>query len=478
MANASAVQAQRVRAAIYLRISRDDEKRGLGVERQEIKCRAEAERQGWDVAIVFSENDTKASGRKPRPKYEAMLAMVRRGELDAIVGYAQDRVTRKQREAEDIIDLHDSLGLRVATSSGGEVRLDDPDGRANFRASTTNGMREIDWTKKRVGDETTGRAMKGQAHGPAPFGWRRVIVKANRAGKVLETKDELDLDEAGALQMVARRLLAGASLRSLTAELEAGPVRPRRAQHWTSTTLRCYLLREANAGRRVYRGQVLTDVQAQWPAIFDAVTFGRLKALLTDPERKGRDMGKAPRWLLSCIASCGTEGCNGTITVWGGGNVSRRPVYRCNKCLQRHWVEDLDAYIGALVEARLADPKLEDLDADTEAELSALYAQRDQQELEKTQAAEMVGKGITLAQLVTLNAGYDARLAELDGQIQALLPSSAAQVDLPDGWAGAGLEEKRAALRQLFSAIELQPQPVVRMQRPAFTPEHVRVVWA
>ena len=41
------------KTAIYTRISNDREGGGLGVARQEVDCRALAERLGWDVVDVY-----------------------------------------------------------------------------------------------------------------------------------------------------------------------------------------------------------------------------------------------------------------------------------------------------------------------------------------------------------------------------------------------------------------------------------------
>jgi DNA invertase Pin-like site-specific DNA recombinase len=462
-----------VLCAAYLRISRDDKKKGLGVERQLPVCEREAARLGWKVAIVIVENDTKASGNKPRPKFQRMLQMVRDGQLGAIAGFNLDRITRKVREAEDIIDLYDALGTRVVTSNG-EARLDNPNGRKEFRDSASDGVREVEMVSQRSLEESEQRAMAGRANGPVPFGWRREALTVNRAGRVLESRAAVDPEEAGALQLAAKRLLAGVSLRQVTADLEAGTVRPRRAAHWDTKLVAHLLTRDTNVGRRVFRGQVLEGVQSEWAPILDDVTFALVKQLLLDPARRTNDKGSAPQWLLSCIAKCGRKGCEAAKVRAVRGGRGKRPAYVCSRCMQRHWVDDIDAFISAIAVRQLEAPELADIGTEAYAELAALYAAQDALKVEQTQAAELVGKGITLAQLVALNAGYDARLAELDAQIKAVLPTMAANVDLEGGWDAAGLAERRAAIRALFASIVLLPAPIGKGgRRLPFSPEHV-----
>ena len=57
-------------AAIYVRISRDRNGDCLGVERQEQECRTLAERLGWTVTEVYSDNDISAFSGRRRPDYE------------------------------------------------------------------------------------------------------------------------------------------------------------------------------------------------------------------------------------------------------------------------------------------------------------------------------------------------------------------------------------------------------------------------
>ena len=96
------------RAAIYTRISRDSEGKELGIKRQLEDSRALAERLGFDVANVYSDNDVGASTRsrpKPRPHYEEMLRAARAGEFDAIIAYTTSRLTRRMKQTVELVAL-------------------------------------------------------------------------------------------------------------------------------------------------------------------------------------------------------------------------------------------------------------------------------------------------------------------------------------------------------------------------------------
>jgi DNA invertase Pin-like site-specific DNA recombinase len=93
-----------MRAGIYVRISRAADGSTLGLERQEPPCRALCERNGWEAAEVYSDNDLSAFNGH-RPGYQRLLADAKAGRIGAIVAWDADRLTRQPIENEDLIDL-------------------------------------------------------------------------------------------------------------------------------------------------------------------------------------------------------------------------------------------------------------------------------------------------------------------------------------------------------------------------------------
>jgi DNA invertase Pin-like site-specific DNA recombinase len=94
-----------VRAGIYTRISSNPSGQRAGVERQRRDCEAHCAARGWQVAETFCDNDVSAYGKRPRRAYEAMLAAVEAGRIDAIVTWHNDRLHRSPKELEAFIDL-------------------------------------------------------------------------------------------------------------------------------------------------------------------------------------------------------------------------------------------------------------------------------------------------------------------------------------------------------------------------------------
>lgn len=101
------------RAMIYVRISKDREGAGLGVDRQREDCVALATRLGWTVVGTHTDNDLSAYSGKPRPGYRSMLAALDDGNADAVIAWHTDRLHRSPTELESFIDLCERRSVTV-----------------------------------------------------------------------------------------------------------------------------------------------------------------------------------------------------------------------------------------------------------------------------------------------------------------------------------------------------------------------------
>src|SRR5258708_5843681 len=105
------------RAIGYVRISDDKRELGEGVARQDDDVRALAERLGWTIGDMITENDVSAFKRKRvrlsdgteamrvvREGFAKLLEMIVSGEADGLIVYDLDRLARDMRDLEDLID--------------------------------------------------------------------------------------------------------------------------------------------------------------------------------------------------------------------------------------------------------------------------------------------------------------------------------------------------------------------------------------
>src|SRR6478672_3891347 len=166
--------------AVYLRISRTDDRQG--VERQLEDCQDQLELMGADPdgIVLYDENNTSATkGLDKRPEYLRMMADAKAGRITGFMVFLQDRAWRDTDELSAFLKLAKAKGLRFATSSTGEANLNDPHTIANLKSNTVTAELEVALAGRRVARASRQRARKGKAHGRAPFGWRREVVIAN-----------------------------------------------------------------------------------------------------------------------------------------------------------------------------------------------------------------------------------------------------------------------------------------------------------
>ena len=148
----------------YLRQSLDRHGDELAVSRQREDCEKLCADRGWPW-LEYVDNDTSATGHKPRPAYQRMLADIRGGNIDAVVVWDADRLHRQPRELEDFITLADKHKIALATV-GGDFDLSTPTGRGNARMKGVFARMEMEQKGERQRRSARQRAEAGKAWTP------------------------------------------------------------------------------------------------------------------------------------------------------------------------------------------------------------------------------------------------------------------------------------------------------------------------
>lgn len=443
------------RAAIYTRISSDREGTELGVQRQEADCRELAARLRAKVVGVWSDNDIGASEktRKPRVAYPAMLAAARRGELDMIISYSNSRLTRRVRELEDLLDLHQDTGIEIKTVVSGDDDLSTADGRMVARIKVSVDAAEAERIAERVKAAKKQRASQGKWHGgPVPYGYT-----------ALNGRLTLNPDEAAMIRQAARRVLAGDSLAGITKEWNASERWTRSGKHWRQANLRSILMNRSTIGEN--KMGVLG-----WDPVLDRGEFDRLHAIFVDPARK-------------VFHSPGVRG--GKYTLGGGltvcGVCKKRLItgkhhgYTSLKCTKivngpeacgtvtvRH--EPLEEFVFAAVTEALAEnPRWGQRRAEKDDDaLAALETER----AEYVEQRRRLANGITLGIIDEQDAVAESKritagLEKVETRVTSILGAAvvATGTDGIADWRGWPSSRRRNFLRHLIKTIEVYPHP-------------------
>jgi len=452
-----------VRAGIYIRISRDPHDTRKGVARQLKDCKELGADLAWPVVpdAIFDENNVSATNGKPRTEYQRAQDWIRTKKINAIIFREFDRYSRDPMEAEDLLRFARSHGLRAASTSGGEMDLLSPKGRADTIKAGADARKETEQMAKRIRSAFDQKAAAGEPHGFVPFGWRRVREVDDR-GNVVSSRDELHEPQAQLMREAGRRLLSGESLRSVTAWFNESGELTLRGNHWSSVQVRQLMLRDRNAGRRIHRGK---DVgPAAWPPIYDDdTTHPRVKELLTAPDRRTQK-GSTRKHLLTGLATCGR--CHSTDIRVNAGTSRRAPGYTCQGCYLRRKQVDVDQVVEAVMVEWLTDPdaltQLASGDRDevarAQAEIRACeaklklaadqFADSDDDDaiVVLTRVRERVG--------VRIKAAEDIMLANLPVAVPLDMAGPGAEAK----WAEAPLDVKRELIRMAWTVI-INPVP-------------------
>ncbi len=273
--------AKRSRCAIYTRKSTDEglEQAFNSLDAQREACVAFIQSQkheGWTVSPALYDDGGFSCGTLERPGLKRLLADIEAGQIDVIVVYKVDRLTRALSDFAKLVENFDRRGVSFVsitqqfntTTSMGRLTL-------NVLLSFAQFEREV--IGERVRDKIAASKKKGMwMGGMPPLGYdakdRKLVVNDGEARTVVG---------------IYRRYLALKSVHALKEELaEAGirskrRVRPDGAEHGGQKLSRgaLYLMLQ----NRIYRGEIThkgNSYPGEHPAIIEQLLWDEVQAVL------------------------------------------------------------------------------------------------------------------------------------------------------------------------------------------------------
>ena len=331
-----------VRAAVYCRMSLARFGDTTKVEDQERICRDLADRRGWEVTEVYSDNSVSAwQKNRKRKGWDRMLADVGAGKVGAIVTYHGDRMVRQPEDLEMLIKLADTKGIRIVSPTG-DRDLDNKDDRAFLRVIAIFACHESDRTSERKKSQfermrRNGRVRSG-GRGGRPYGF--------------QTDGVTHISGEGAfIREAAARVLAGEPVGVICRDLNDRGARMPTGRPFDHGAMKKMLMRPRLAG-------LMPDGEhdAAWAPVLDRGTWEAVCAVLSAKAAGYGYATNARKYLLSGIARCSECGSGLQIRM-----ESRKPLtgYGCVRSgcrkVQRSR-ELLDEYVITRVLAKLGDP--------------------------------------------------------------------------------------------------------------------------
>ncbi len=424
----------------------------MGVTRQLEDCRRLAERKGWLIAAEFVDDDVSAWSGKHRPEYQRCMAMLEAGQLDGLIVYDLDRLHRQPRELEDFIVVCERLRLVNVASVSGDIDLTHADGQFQARILAAVAKKESDDKSRRIRRKHEELAVAGKPSGGGsrPYGYE-------------EDKETIRASEAGIVREVARRFLAGESIKSISADLTERGITGASGGRWEPNSVRRLLNSARIGGMREHNGEIVAE--ATWPGIISKTDSARIRAILADPERNTHRSGRSYllRRLLRCslcghylhsrpreekrryVCAKNLGGC-GHMYV----NADDVEVFTLEACFQRLDTPELAANLAG---ANAEDPEAErwqqeadDAQAQLE-ELAAAYGKREISMGELRVARKLIEERRDAARRQLAKA---TRVTVLDGYV-----GNAAA--LRRDWATTDLNRQHAIISAVLDHVEVRP---------------------
>ncbi|MEU9861352.1 recombinase family protein [Streptomyces sp. NPDC047971] len=464
-----------IRCFAYARMSEDREGAGLGCERQlediaELAIALSNRDVEYRIVRTFQDNDLSAYTGKPRPDYLDMLTALRNGQGDCVLAWHTDRLHRSPAELEEYIDVCEPRRVDTRTVKAGHLDLTTATGRMIARQLGVQARYEVERMVERQKRARVQKVGRGEyCGGPRPYGW-----ESDGVTPVPE--------EVAALRYATEAFLAGASLRSIAADMNLRGLTTSTGGQWDGERLARVLKRPRNAGLAVHQGKEVG--KAVWEPAIDEATWRSMAAILNDPTRTNAN-STARKHLGSGLYLCGL--CGATMKSGTKGKAQAlAPIYKCReKPHVNRNLEALDDWVQLAILKRLAREDAADLLQSREPAADVAGAQRDMQAARATldELAAALGAGeMDMREWRTASVAAKARLSAAEAILNSAvsvnpLVGLVGADDVEAAWKGLDLSRQRAVLDYLMTVTVL---PARRGRIPGggyWDPEAVRIDW-
>jgi site-specific DNA recombinase len=315
-------------ALLYTRVSSEEQAReGVSLDAQLAECRRYAAQHGWMLGEEFQ--DILSGKRDDRPRYQALLAAVRRRRIEGhevvVIVLRLDRLGRRILERVRCREELKALGVPVHTvREGGEVS----DLVANILASVA------EEESRALGERVAGAKRHIAANGwhipgRAPWGYRlRPATPEERQQGSPTSVLEPDPATAPWVREAFARAAAGQTLHAVHRWIAGLPCPARGGRELRFQAVRKILASPVYVARLPHRdADVLAQPQGKWPALVDDTTWRRVREQVASHQRLPRQASQ--RYLLTGLLRCPTCGAR----MSGHVSTGHPPRYRCTSDL-------------------------------------------------------------------------------------------------------------------------------------------------
>lgn len=370
----------------YVRVSTYNQLENYSIEEQTARLKAYCTARGWVLADIYVDGGF-SGGNLNRPALQKMLEDIQKNDVDAVIVYKLDRLSRSQKDTLTLIEDHLLANGCDFVSINENFDTSTPFGRAMIGILSVFAQLEKDQITERFTMGRIGRGKAGYFHGGgnAPTGYDYIDGK-------------LVVNEYEAMQVreVFQLFLNGKSINAIWRDLSA-----RYTTKWTATKVRNVLQNNLYLGKVHFLGQEYDGIHT--PIVAPSM-FAAANRLLNSSQRESQKTTaqKTPfraGYLLSGLVHCGQCGArysanHGYYRCYSRAKSSRKFIVDPT-CKNDNWlIEDLDELVCSQVDALLNNSQL----------LERILEQSEAEKMVKVDKGKL-----------------QSRISEIDGQIAKLI---------------------------------------------------------
>ena len=340
------------RAAVYVRVSSEEQVQGYSLAAQERAAEALCVAQGWEIVGVYRDEGRSArtDNIAKRPRFSAMLADAEAGIIDVVVVHKLDRLARNRRVAFETFDRLGRAGIGFV-SIAENMDYSTPAGQLMLTMLVGLGQFYSDNLSTETRKGKAERKAQGVYNGLLPFG----VTKGPGGVPVLDTTTRFcdvatrsETSPGNGLVYAFQLAAAGKSDREIAQALNADGHRSsgnRGSNPFTKDSVRAIIR------NRFFVGD-LPDGKGGWVpgkhgALIDPTLFAKAE---TERERYSlrpkRVAGNRSPWALSGIAVCGS--CGKPVTADGNRRARCQGRAQGGEC-------DQPSFFQSMVERDIGD---------------------------------------------------------------------------------------------------------------------------
>ena len=263
-----------MRTAIYARYSSDlQSEASLG---DQIRlCRERIERQGGEVAEVYTDAAISGGAMANRPGIQALLRDAKLGAFDTVVAEALDRISRDQEDMAAIFKRLGHAEITITTLAEGEINELHVGLKGTMNALFLKDLA----IKTRRGQR--GRVEAGKIPGGNSYGYR-ILRRLLADGTAATGEREVIPEQAAIVRRILAEYAAGMAPRAIAQRLNLESIPGPRGGYWNASTIN---------GSRQRRNGILNN-----ELYIGRITYNRQR-FVKDPESGKRVSRTPPRSL-------------------------------------------------------------------------------------------------------------------------------------------------------------------------------------